>query len=358
MTASLTAMSEDGLTVDLSQIEKMANDLVSQGVTGAFVNGTSGQSLSLSVEERKQILEAWHNTKAAKSGKLTIIPHIGANSMKDTLELADHAVSLGVFAIGAMPPSFFKPNNAKAAAEYLIHIAHRHPKVPVYYYHIPSMTGVNVSCSDSLSIAKEYAPNVVGCKFTDSLFVDLQRAASRNFTCLVGADDMLTYALAAGSHGAIGISYNFTGRLHRKILDEFEKGNIQKAEELQKISGEIFHIIKSTGNVFSACYYCTEKLRGVNFGAMRYPHHNATAESRKILDQMIIKYQKELDDNSKFQQKTTNEYNYMLPRKSKELVPDVCLSAKKSRDMCLLHYDSMYCQVEIEKYQKCISNNL
>ena len=149
MTASLTAMSKDGMTVDLSQVEKYANDLVEQRVTGVFVNGTSGQSVSLTIEERKQILEAWMNTKAVKSGKLTIIPHIGSNSMLETLELTDHAVSLGVFAIGVMPPSYFKPGNAKQAAELCIHVAQRHPTVPVYYYHIPSMTGVNVSCCDT-----------------------------------------------------------------------------------------------------------------------------------------------------------------------------------------------------------------
>jgi len=153
MTASLTAMSNDGLSIDVSNIESYANDLVAQGVTGVFVNGTSGQSQSLSVIERKEILEAWLSTSAAKSNKLTIIPQVGANSLIDTLELASHAASFNengqVFGIGVMPPSFYKPKNHKEVAQQLILIAQRFPKVPIYYYHIPSMTGVNVNVCDT-----------------------------------------------------------------------------------------------------------------------------------------------------------------------------------------------------------------
>jgi len=149
MTASLTPLSEDSLSLNLSQIEKYSQDLVSQNVTGAFVNGSSGQSVSLSLSERKEILEAWVNSSPVKSGRLKILPHVGGNCFKDTLELAKHAADLGVFGIGVMPPSFFKPRNEKEVAQMLIHVAQNHPTLPIYYYHIPSMTGVNVNVCET-----------------------------------------------------------------------------------------------------------------------------------------------------------------------------------------------------------------
>jgi len=57
--------------------------LVDQGVSGVFCNGTSGESVSLNVEERKKILEAWMSTPAVQTGKLTIICHVGCNNFPD-----------------------------------------------------------------------------------------------------------------------------------------------------------------------------------------------------------------------------------------------------------------------------------
>lgn len=101
---------------------------------------------------------------------------------------------------------------------------------------------------------------------------------------------MLSYALAAGSDGTIGIGYNFSGRLHRRIYDLFREGRTGEADELQCVSGELFHVIRETGSIFGACYYLTESMRGLNFGGLRYPLHNIGNEHRKMLDQWVAKH--------------------------------------------------------------------
>lgn len=107
------------------------------------------------------------NTNAVKSGKITVLPHIGGNSIKEIMELADHAASVGAYGIGIMPPGFLKPENYKATARLLIEVAQRHPTLPVYYYHFPKMSGVDINMTDMLVLAKKYAKNIIGAKFTD-----------------------------------------------------------------------------------------------------------------------------------------------------------------------------------------------
>ena len=105
------------------------------GVDWVFVGGTTGESLSLSLAERKALTEAWLSTSAS------VIVHVGAECLGDARSLAAHAQAHGAKAIGAMPPTFFKPANVQALAATLASICAAAPELPCYYYHIPSMTG-------------------------------------------------------------------------------------------------------------------------------------------------------------------------------------------------------------------------
>ena len=109
--------------------------LQATGVDWVFVGGTTGESLSLSLVERKALTEAWLSTSAS------VIAHVGAECLGDARALAAHAQAHGAKAIGAMPPTFFKPANVQALAATLASICAAAPELPCYYYHIPSMTG-------------------------------------------------------------------------------------------------------------------------------------------------------------------------------------------------------------------------
>uniref|UniRef100_A0A7S3LQX1 N-acetylneuraminate lyase n=1 Tax=Aplanochytrium stocchinoi TaxID=215587 RepID=A0A7S3LQX1_9STRA len=289
MAATFTPLSEDSYSVDLSNIDAYAKDLVSQGVVGIFVNGTSGQSTSITVEERKQIVDAWIKTEPVVSGKLKIIVHVGCDSIVDILNLSKHAskYSSTIQGVAVMSPSYFKPQSATDVAELLARVAHTIPKIPVYYYHIPFMNGINVSVAETLMKARTLAPNVIGCKFTSTDFADLQRCTKNGFNCLVGADDMLSYALAAGVDGAIGITYNFVGKLHAAIIDAYMKGHHTEAHEMQKQSTELMYHIKASGNLNGACFYLFEKQRGISLGASRFPVYKLDDDLKLPLEKYV-----------------------------------------------------------------------
>ena len=85
-------------------VRALTKYFVEKGVKGVYVNGSSGECIYQSVEDKKRILE---NVMEAADGKLTVIAHVACNNTADSMELAKHAQSLGVDAIAAIPPIYF-----------------------------------------------------------------------------------------------------------------------------------------------------------------------------------------------------------------------------------------------------------
>lgn len=105
--APFTALNEDG-SLALDRVGGQVELLVRNRVSGAFICGTTGESLSLTTEERMKVAEAW---RAASLDRLKLIVHVGHTSLVDAQRLAAHAQHIGADAIGAMPPCFFRPQS-------------------------------------------------------------------------------------------------------------------------------------------------------------------------------------------------------------------------------------------------------
>lgn len=95
------------------RVRALTQYYIDKGVQGLYVNGSSGECIYQSVADRKLVLE---HVMAVAKGKLTIINHVACNNTKDSIELAKHAEALGVDAIAAIPPIYFRlPEHAVAA---------------------------------------------------------------------------------------------------------------------------------------------------------------------------------------------------------------------------------------------------
>ena len=284
---TFTALTGDSMELDLSQVEQYANDLVKQECSSIYLTGTSGQSVSLTHQERKECLKAWMNTQAVKTGKLRTMAHIGCDSIVSMIDQAKFSHELGCDAIAAFPPSYYKPKNAKECAEFMIKLAHEVPTMPVYFYYFPANNGITVSVAETLTIANQYAPNVVGTKFTDQKVSDLERCATLGFNAITGHDETFAYALAAGADGQIGMTNNFSGNEHAELFRSYKRGDTQRANQLSKKRNEIIQKLIQTGNPLCAGVYMTEKLRGLKFGMMRYPLYNLDDKGMAIIDKFI-----------------------------------------------------------------------
>lgn len=133
--------------VDHAGIDEHVKALIGQGVHFAFVNGTTGEGATMSVCERKDALASWLKASQAHArGEMSIIAHVGAESIADTLELAAHAEAIAVPAIAIICPTFNKPSGISAIIELLEAVAAVAPTRPLYYYHIAIRTGVAIRC--------------------------------------------------------------------------------------------------------------------------------------------------------------------------------------------------------------------
>ena len=141
-----------------SMVAPMAGWLKSQGVDGVFVNGTTGETASLTMSERLQMSQAW--VEAGKESGLEIMVHVGDNALGNARELASQAAAQGADALGVMAPYFFKPSDVGSLVGWVETIAQQAPQCPMYYYHIPGMTGVDVSMESFLEVALPRIPNL------------------------------------------------------------------------------------------------------------------------------------------------------------------------------------------------------
>ncbi|XP_072130090.1 N-acetylneuraminate lyase isoform X3 [Mobula birostris] len=232
--ATFTPMTNDN-EINLSVIGQYVDYLVKiQGVRKIFVNGTTGEGMSLSVEERKLVAEEW--IKQGK-GKLDhVIIHVGALSIKESQELAEHAAKCSASGIAVISPFFFKPQSADALVEYLKKVASSAPGVPFYYYHLPEMTGVSFNVVDLLDGIERKIPTFQGLKFTSSDLLDFGQCVNNykdKFDFLFGKDEILLSAIVLGATGAVGSTYNYIGKLYNQMLMDIERGDYKLAGERQ-----------------------------------------------------------------------------------------------------------------------------
>jgi len=230
--APFTPFTADG-EVNLSLIEAYADMLFRNGVSGAFVCGSSGEGQSMSIAERIAVAEAW--LKAAPKG-FKIIVHAGSNSLPDVKTLLAHAQAKGAYAGGVLAPSYHKPSKVADLARWFADIAKAAPELPVYYYHIPSMTGVNFPVIDLLNELDGKVPNFAGVKYTYENLMDYSQCLefkNRRYDMLFGRDELLHSSMLMGARGAVGSTFNFAAPLYLDIIAKTMAGNHEEANRLQ-----------------------------------------------------------------------------------------------------------------------------
>lgn len=247
--------------------------LAANGIRTVFITGTTGESHSLTLEERLALYDAW--ATAGPANGLSVIAHVGANALGEARELARRAVALGFSAISALPPSYFKPGTVDDLIGWCEAIAAAAPRLPFYYYDIPSMTGVSLPMDRFLAAAPARIPTLAGVKISHPDLAAYRRSldtAAGRFDLPWGVDEALLAALATGARGGVGSTYNWAPRLYVELRAAFDRGDLDEARRLQSRSIAMIDAIAATG------YMGTGKAimdrLGVPVGPARAPHGN------------------------------------------------------------------------------------
>lgn len=273
ISAPFTPMKEDG-SLNLSLIPAYYEMLVSNNVKGAFICGSTGEGVSLTLQEKKDVAEAW--AKAADGNPdFKIITLVGGTCINDGIELARHAEKTGLYAVAFTAPFYFKPAGIKQLAECCKAIADAVPGMPFYYYHIPVLNGVNFPMIELLQQVNNSIPNFAGIKYTHEDFMDFLSCLhfeNGKYDMLWGRDENMLASLAVGARGAVGSTYNYAAPLYNDLIDAYERGDVEKARQLQQTSIDMISLLGKYGGIATGKAFM--KLVNVDCGKFRLPVRN------------------------------------------------------------------------------------
>ncbi len=279
--AAFSPMNADG-SLALARVPDLVQQALAQEVSGLFLCGSTGEGFSLATDERRQLVESY---REATAGRLPIIVQVGHSSLTEARALARHAAELNVDAIAAAPPTWFKPASVEILADCLAHIAEAAPDTPLFYYHIPPLSGVQLPMRGLLELAPSRVPSLAGIKFSHLAWDDLLACTAfedGRYEIFFGADESLLSGLTAGVAGAVGSTYNFLGRLSGRIIETYRAGRLDEARALQETSTRLIHVIVRHGGM--AALKATMKIAGADCGPPRLPLRGLDAAAEQRLE--------------------------------------------------------------------------
>ena len=285
--------------ISVDGVRSLTRHLVSKGVKGVYVGGSSGECIYQHVDERKLVLETIMEEAA---GALTVIAHVACNNTADSIELAAHAQSVGVDAIAAIPPIYFHlPEHA--IAQYWNDMSAAAPDTEFVIYNIPQLAGTSLTMSLLSEMLKN--PNVVAVKNSSMPVQDIQmfkaaglKARGENgFAVFNGPDEQYVAGRAIGADGGIGGTYAVMPELFVKMDQLVNANNFTEALSIQNDADSIIYkMCEAKGNLYAVMKQIIKNMYGIDLGSVRKPLPALTesdmavvAEAQKMIECAISK---------------------------------------------------------------------
>lgn len=268
--------------IHLDLIPAYADRLKSQSVAGVFVNGSTGEGMLLTIEERKAIIEKWMEFS---DDHFKIIVHVGSSSIEISKDLASHGEKNGVYAVSCMAPNFFPSSDIDVMVDFCKQVASSAPNTPFYFYHLPAITGSHIKVNQLFKKASGIIPNLAGVKFTHTDYMDMHQCIALEngrFDVLHGHDEILINGLVLGIKGAIGTTFNFMPGVYHAILNAYADQNYALARSLQMQSIQVVEIMLNHVNAIVGGK-AIMNMTGLDFGVCRSPLRNLNPEELKRL---------------------------------------------------------------------------
>ncbi|WP_455035590.1 dihydrodipicolinate synthase family protein [Lachnoanaerobaculum gingivalis] len=270
---------DDNGEISPERVRALTEYFVDKKVRGVYVNGSSGECIYQSVEDRKVVLE---NVMKVK-GDLTIINHIACNNTKDGMELAAHAESLKVDAIAAIPPIYFKLPEY-AIAQYWNDYSSAAPNTDFIIYNIPQLAGV--ALSRGLYAKMRENKNVIGVKNSSMPVFDIQgfvRDGGDDYIVFNGPDEQFISGRVIGAKAGIGGTYGAMPELFLAMDECINSGDMKSANEIQYCVNDIIAALTSGyGNMYAMIKEVLRINEGLDIGSVRKPLVALTDADKEI----------------------------------------------------------------------------
>jgi 4-hydroxy-tetrahydrodipicolinate synthase len=275
-TALVTPMKGAG-EVDYDAFEKFLDAQIAGGVAGIVPVGTTGESPSLTSEERKKIFELC--VRKCKGTGVKVIAGTGSNVTESSIKATQDAKKCGVDAALVVVPYYNKPNQAGMYAHFKA-IANE-GGLPVVLYNIPGRSGVQLTAETVAKLRKD-CPNIVAIKeSTGSLDMSTEIASLCDIQILSGDDSLTLPLMAVGGKGVISVLSNFAPERVRAVVEPALKGDFATARIAHLENFKLIKLLFSEPNPQPTKYIMS--TMGMLENVMRLPMIPVTEETQATL---------------------------------------------------------------------------
>lgn len=278
-TAISTPFDENG--VNLKEFERLIENQIQNKVDAIIVCGTTGESSTMTTEEKKQAIECAVKTA---NGRIPIIAGTGGNNTKQVIENSKLAESLGVDGLLIVTP-YYNKCTQKGLVEHYKVIA-QSVSLPIILYSVPSRTGVNIEPKTCLELSK--IENIVAIKEASgniSQVAEIAHLCGDNLHIYSGNDDQILPILSLGGLGVISVLSNVKPEYTHNIVQNFFSGNIEKATKMQLDALPLIKALFSEVNPIPV--KAALNIQGYDFGIPRLPLTPMTVEKMEVLKQEL-----------------------------------------------------------------------
>lgn len=280
ITAMVTPFDTE-LKVDYDKAGELAERLVKEGSDGLLVAGTTGESPTLTDEEK---LELYRVVKEAVGRRAKVIAGTGTNCTAKSIELTKKAEEVGVDGILLVAPYYNKPpqeglyRHFRAVAEAT--------DLPVLLYNIPSRSAVNLEAKTVARLAE--VPNIVGIKEASGNMgqvAEIVRLTGGEFLVYSGNDSDTLSILALGGVGVISVASHLAGPMMKEMIEAYVKGEVSRAAELNAKLAPLFKVLFITTNPIPV--KAALEMVGFPVGAPRPPLVEATSDQKAAIGKVL-----------------------------------------------------------------------
>jgi 4-hydroxy-tetrahydrodipicolinate synthase len=268
--------------IDFQALKKLLRH-TSQGVDYYVVMGTTGESATLSKEEKKEVLQF---VIANNIKKLPIVYGIGGNHTQGVVDEIRSTNLTSVDALLSVSPYYNKPSQ-EGIYQHFVAVANASP-IPIILYNVPGRTASNLTAETTLRLAKH--KNIIGIKEASGSMEQCMKIAKEKMVdfLLISGDDMLTLSLyAIGGEGVISVLANAYPVTFKKIKEYMRTGKLNRAQQEQFKLLEINAPMYEEGNPVGLKHLL--KTMNIGNGDVRLPLVAASSALQKKIETLVKK---------------------------------------------------------------------
>jgi len=270
--------------LDCAGLERLVEHLLSGGVSGLFILGTTGEGPSLSYRLRRELID---RVCRQVNQRVPVLVGITDTAFIESVQIARHAAHAGAAAVVLAPP-YYLPEAQPELQEYLDHLV---PELalPLFLYNMPALTKVHFELDTVRRALDE--PRIIGFKDSSGDLAYYQNVreiirARPDWSLLIGPEEKLFPSLQAGGHGGVSGGANLFPKLYTQLVASYLAGDIARAQllqaQIQRVSDSLYRIGKHSSSIIKGIK-CALACRGICDDFMAEPFHRFRAAERELV---------------------------------------------------------------------------